>query len=60
YVRRLLDHAALSDRVARERGWLGRLTGTALVLKSNLSLLLLDLGLIVHSVWLALLGEWEV
>lgn len=60
YVRRLMAHALLSERVARERGWLGRLIGTAFVLKSNVSLLVLDLRLIVRSVWLALTGKWEV
>jgi lipopolysaccharide/colanic/teichoic acid biosynthesis glycosyltransferase len=60
YVRRLRDHAVLSERVARERGWFGRIVGGALVFRSNLSLLWLDVRLIVRSVWVTFLGQWEV
>ena len=60
YVRRLLDHAALAERVAGERRWFAHLAGTARVFSSNLGLLWLDVRLILRSVWVALLGKWEV
>lgn len=60
YVRRLAYHAALKARVGAERGCIGRLSGTAHVLKSDLGLLWLDSTLIMRSVWVALLGKWEV
>jgi len=60
YVKRLLRHAALAEHMAKKRNWAARFSGTAQVLKSDLSLLWLDVRLIVRSVLVALLGKWEV
>lgn len=59
YVRRVLRTATRYERARATRGW-ARLLAFAKAWWGDFEMLLLDSRLIIRSIWLTLLGRWEV